>query len=393
MTDYLIIRIIDVHGKAVTFAAGAAQQTVDWPAATPQIGDVYKASITPVFILHEKLAAGSADIVWDRSDSLRWRKPLPDGQTRMDVLAARHKIKRALRDYFDAEGFLEIDMPLLVRGTTPDAEVPSFRVEDRYLVTSCEYQIKRMEIGGFDKLYTLTQNFRAKDHGAYRNPEFTMLEYYRTEADMFVLMDDLDQMLNFIIKNCSGIFNFQFSIFKRISMKDLWQKTININLDEYLTREKMWELCKEKKYNVENPESYEELFYRIFLQEIEPKLKDMGVVIVYNYPAKMASLSKLSEINPNYAERFEVYIDGLELANAFSELTNKDEQLKRLQEEQKERERQGKKVYKIDMEFIEAVGQMPNSAGIALGVDRLVQVLTSCQNIDSVLTLPSSKLF
>jgi len=173
----------------------------------------------------------------------------------------------------------------------------------------------------------------------------------------------------------------------------LWQKTININLDEYLTREKMLVLCKEKKYNVEMQESYEELFYRIFLQEIEPKLKDMGAVIVYNYPAQMASLSKLSEINPNYAERFEVYIDGLELANAFSELTDKDEQLRRLQAEQKERERQGKKVYEIDMEFIEAVGQMPKSAGIALGVDRLVQVLTSCQNIDNVLTLPADKLF
>jgi len=146
--------------------------------------------------------------------------------------------------------------------------------------------------------------------------------------------------------------NFKFL---RITMRDLWLKIIDINLDEYLTREKMWELCKEKKYNVEENENYEELFYRIFLQEIEPELKNMGSVIVYNYPAQMASLSKLSETNPNYAERFEVYIDGLD--------------------------------------FIEAVGQMPNSAGIALGVDRLVQLFTSCQNINNVLTLPMSKLF
>jgi lysyl-tRNA synthetase class 2 len=168
---------------------------------------------------------------------------------------------------------------------------------------------------------------------------------------------------------------------------------LDVNLDSYLTKEKMYELCKEKNYNVQEDESYEELFYRIFLQEIEPKLKNMGAVIVYNYPAQMASLSRLSEEDSRYAERFEVYVDGLELANAFSELTDKDEQLKRLQEEQIERERQGKKVYDIDMDFIEAVGQMPKSAGIALGVDRLVQVLTSCQNIDNVLTLPSSKLF
>ena len=320
-----------------------------------------------------------------------------------EILEKRFEILKLIREFFWSHDFVEVEVPLLIKHPGQEPNISAIETifhnemkqEFRgYLHTSPEYTMKKLLASGFTNIFYLGKTFRDEESfGGTHNPEFTMLEYYRTEADMFVLMDDLDYMLNFIIKNCSGIFNFQFSIFKRISMKDLWQKTININLDEYLTREKMWELCKEKKYNVENPESYEELFYRIFLQEIEPKLKDMGVVIVYNYPAKMASLSKLSEINPNYAERFEVYIDGLELANAFSELTDKDEQLRRLQAEQKERERQGKKVYEIDMEFIEAVGQMPKSAGIALGVDRLVQVLTSCQNIDNVLTLPADKLF
>jgi len=180
--------------------------------------------------------------------------------------------------------------------------------------------------------------------------------------------------------------------FGRVHMRDLWEKFVGVNLDEYLTSEKMFELCVEKKYNVKEDESYEDLFYRIFLNEIEPKLKDMGGVIVHHYPAQMAALSRLSPTDPRYAERFEVYVNGLELANAFSELTDADEQLKRLKEERELRQKLGKDVYEIDMEFIEALKIMPPSAGIALGVDRLVQVLSSCQNIENVITLPTNKL-
>ena len=107
----------------------------------------------------------------------------------------------------------------------------------------------------------------------------------------------------------------------------------------------------------------------------------------------MAALARLSDTDPGYAERFEVYIDGMEIANAFSELTNAEEQLKRLEEEQALRKKLGKTVYDIDIDFIEAVGKLPKCAGIALGVDRLVQVLLGEESIDNVLSLPMSKMF
>lgn len=320
-----------------------------------------------------------------------------------EILEKRFKIIKLIREFFWSRDFIEVDVPTLIKypGQEPNiSAIETILHNERgekfksYLHTSPEYAMKKMLAAGFSSIFYLGKTFRDEESfGGTHNPEFTMLEYYRTDADMFDLMKDLDELLDFILKKSQGIFNFQFSNFQKISMKDLWEETIKVNLDEYLTREKMWELCKEKKYNVKDDESYEELFYRIFLNEIEPNLKDRGAVIVYNYPAQMASLSRLSEEDHRYAERFEVYIDGLELANAFSELTDSEEQLKRLQDEQKERDRQGKKVYEIDKDFIEAVGQMPKSAGIALGVDRMVQIFTSCQNIDNVLILPSSKLF
>ena len=228
------------------------------------------------------------------------------------------------------------------------------------------------------------------------NPEFTMIEWYRTSCDMFKIMEDVEELFMSVAKELKR-HKKQISrdkiVFKKIHMKDLWKEILDIDLDEYLNREKMYELCVEKKYNVEESESYEELFYRIFLNEVEPRLVQMGGVIIHHCPAQMADLSKLSDEDPRYAERFEVYVDGTEIANAFSELTDGEEQLKRLKEEQKERKRLGREVYDIDMEFIEALDQMPKSAGIALGVDRMVQVLLGCKNVDDVLSLPMSKIF
>jgi len=179
----------------------------------------------------------------------------------------------------------------------------------------------------------------------------------------------------------------------------LWSKFVGVDLDDYLDEASMFRLCQEQGLNPSRTESYEELFYRIFLNKIEANL--IEPVIVYNYPAQMASLAKLSENRPNYAERFEVYVNGLELANAFSELTNREEQTRRLKLEQAERRQNGKEMFALDEDFIEALDFMPSSAGIALGVDRLVMLLTlqlnsgqgGLQNIDDVVTLPMSKLF
>jgi lysyl-tRNA synthetase class 2 len=262
--------------------------------------------------------------------------------------------------------------------------------------------MKKMLAAGWDKIFSICKCYRDyESFGGTHEPEFTMVEWYRANEGFEKLMSDVEDLLKFLVKKLS--LNFQFSIFnfqsisnfkfQKFSMKELWKKFVDVDLDEYLTSEAMMKLCVEKEYNVKPDESYEDLFYRIFLNEIEPKLADMGAVIVHHYPAQMAALSRLLATDPRYAERFEVYINGMELANAFSELTDADEQLKRLKEEQALRQKLGKDVYDIDMEFIEALEIMPPSAGIALGVDRLVMALGGCKSIDGVVVLPTSELF
>ncbi len=331
-------------------------------------------------------------------------------------LQLRFEIIKLLREFFWSQGFTEVDTPNIVKllGQEPYLSPMKINIHDEkgqefagYLHTSPEYTMKKILATGWDKIFSVCKCYRDYEClGGTHEPEFMMVEWYRARADFRSLMDDVQNMILFIAQRLKehGTWNMEHNIenhcsmlhapcFMIVSMKELWEKFADVDLNNYLEKEKMFELCVEKKYNVKEDESYEDLFYRIFLNEIEPKLKDMGGVIMHHYPAQMAALSRLSPTDPRYAERFEVYINGLELANAFSELTDADEQFKRLKEEQSLRQKLGKDVYEIDMEFIEALKTMPPSAGIALGIDRLVMVLGGCKKIEDVVTLPANKLF
>jgi len=318
-------------------------------------------------------------------------------------LELRSHITRLIREFFWSQNFLEVETPMIVKypGQEPNLSPMKIDITNEqgkifkgYLHTSPEYTMKKMLSSGFKNIFSICKTFRDEESfGGVHNPEFTMLEWYRVDADMFDVMRDVEELFTFVAEWLKTYGIRHKSLFSRMSTRGLWKEVLDVDLDNYLTQEKMFELCVEKKYNVKKDESYEELFYRIFLNEIEPKLKGMGGIILHHYPAPMAALSKLSAEDPRYAERFEVYVDGMEIANAFSELTNAGEQLRRLKNEQTERKRLGKEVYGIDMGFIEALENVPDSAGIALGVDRLVQVFLGCRNIDDVLTLPMSKIF
>jgi elongation factor P--beta-lysine ligase len=178
----IIARVIHVTKAAdgthrIVMMTGDREFELPWPESPPQPGDVYclPDGSTPRLIARAQAGA------WNMAgDAMRWRKAGPDGETRMNALWKRHTIRRAVRDYLDNQGFIEIDCPLLVRGTTPDAAINSFAVGNHYLTTSTELQMRRLQVGGFDRLYTLTQNFRRGDgEGSTHNPEFTMLEWVR----------------------------------------------------------------------------------------------------------------------------------------------------------------------------------------------------------------------
>ena len=319
-------------------------------------------------------------------------------------LDLRWRIIRAIREFFWEKEFIEVETPhiLVLPGQEPylsPMRVPVSNergeVTESYLHTSPEYTMKKMLAAGYENIFSLSKCFRDyESFGGNHNPEFTMVEWYRTGVDFYTIMQDLEDLFSYVTE-CLGediLSPFETPSFIRYHMRDLWKETINVDLNEYLSTERMYTLCVERGYSPAENERYEDLFYRIFLNEIEPKLEQMGGVILHHYPAQMAALSELSKEDPRYAERFEVYIGGIELANAFSDLTDVDEQRKRLEEERALRKKLGKDVYDIDEEFLYAVKHLPTCSGIALGVDRFVQILLGCDNIDDVLPLPMSKM-
>ena len=319
-------------------------------------------------------------------------------------LDLRFDIVKQIRFFFWSKNFQEVDAPHIVHlpGQEPYLSPMSLNIHDEagnayhgFLHTSPEYTMKKMLAAGYERIFSLGTCYRDwESFGGTHNPEFSMLEWYRTGVDFYKIMEDTENLVAHIFKNIewkNPKFNIQ-EAWQRKTMQEIWKEYADIDLDDHLTNEAMFELNGTRGYKPSEDESYEDLFYRFFLNEIEPKLKEQNLII-HHYPAQMASLAKLSDDDPRYAERFEAYIDGVELANAFTELTDADEQKRRLENEQRQRQELGKGIFDIDKEFLDAVQNLPPCAGIALGVDRLVQALVGCQNIDDVLVLPASKLF
>lgn len=321
--------------------------------------------------------------------------------THKALLEKRSQIIRAVRDFFWKQDFLEVETPTILRlpGQEPYLSPMKLDVHDQtgkpytgYLHTSPEYTMKKYLAVGFDKIFYLGKVFRDQESfGGLHNPEFTMIEWYRSNANFYAIMDDCEHLISTLQHFSTS--TLQHMSIAKVHMRELWKEYVHVNLDEYLTRESMYSLCVQKGYATDQSESYEDVFYRIFLNEIEPRLVDRGALFIHHYPAPMAALSKLSKRFPGYAERVELYVHGIEIANGFTELTDADEQLWRLHQEQNLRKQSGKDVFDIDIDFIEAVGNMPASAGIALGIDRFIMILLGCKNIEEVIGLSATELF
>ncbi len=319
-----------------------------------------------------------------------------------DTLTARAHILRYIREFFWQEGFLEMETPLLLALPGQEPYLSPMKValhnEARvaftgFLHTSPEYALKKMLGAGFEKIFSLTKTFRDyESFGGTHNPEFTMIEWYRANQTFDSLMDDCEALWKYIAEKLEDQKKKELP-WERLHMREAWKKYAEVDLDITLTRDAMADACTKKGYPVAESDTYDDLFFKIFLNEIEPKLGQGKATILHHYPLSMAALSRVSKEDSRYAERFELYIGGMEIANAFGELTDATEQKKRLEEEQNFRKRTGKDVYALDEEFIEALRTMPESSGIALGVDRLIQIFLEKRNIDEVLALPASLLF
>jgi len=333
----------------------------------------------------------------------------------------REKVLTAIRRFFLDRVFHEIETPSLTCSLPPESYLDIFETKlyDRmnhsrraFLPTSPEPFLKKLLVAGVGNCFSITKSFRNTEDTSYTHtPEFTILEWYRVNANYRDIMTDCEELLIFINTYLQRMrevktnekpieLSYQGEVitisqpWERLSMREAFQKYAHTDLERALTRDKIAPIAKAKGYQVEKDDTWEELFHKVYLNEVEPHIGRNKPTIIYDYPVALAALSRKKKSDPRFAERFEFYIGGMELGDAYSELTDADEQLARFQEESRERRRLGKTDHPIDTDFIDAlrVG-MPEAGGIAVGVDRLIMLFADVTDIADTLFFPIRDLF
>lgn len=282
----------------------------------------------------------------------------------------------AIRRFFDDRGLLEVETPIAVvsPGLEPHllafetTEIQPDRQKARlYLHTSPEYAMKRMLGRGLGSIYQLARVFRNGERSDTHAPEFTMLEWYRSPGTLEDVMVDVEALIRAVAGAVGG--PWQPKAVERVSVSEAFQRT---GLEDPLEHADAGALKEALGVRAVDDDTWEDVFFRAFLDEVEPSFRDDTVTILYGYPASMAALARIDPADPRRAERFEVYVGRLELANAFGELTDPVEQRRRFEVDVKVREGQGMPVYPIDEGLLEDLANVGEAAGIALGVDRLL---------------------
>lgn len=304
----------------------------------------------------------------------------------VDALRKRADILRTLRDFFYQRHITEVETPLLCVAGTTDAYLDSITAtinhEIRYLQTSPEYAMKRLLAAGIGDCYQICKAFRCDESGRYHNPEFTMLEWYRLDFDHHQLMNDMDDLLQTILKCLPA---------KRISYQQLFLEHLNINPHAASIEDLKKiapELCEALNVETDTKDDYLML---LLSHLIEPKIGFDRPCFIYDYPASQAALAKVRD--NAFAERFEVYVNGIELANGFHELQSADEQRKRFLHDNEKRKQLNKPEVPIDQRLLEALKHgLPACAGVALGVDRLIMLALKKNNLQAVLSFDINKV-
>lgn len=309
------------------------------------------------------------------------------------MLVARAQLLADIRAFFQEKGVIEVETPICSASASTDPALASFQTsytgpgqaqgKQLYLHTSPEFPMKRLLAANSGPIYQICKVFRDEELGRFHNPEFTLLEWYRPGYDQHQLMDEVAELINRLLPESLPV--------ERISYRDLFEKRLGID-PHYANSEQLREQAVRlgvqgaESMNLQSADGWLDL---LMSHHIESDLGKGSICFVYDYPASQASLAKVKEGDPPLAERFELYMDGVELANGFHELADANEQRSRFLSDLERRREIGIKQVPMDENLLSALESgIPDCSGVALGIDRLLMRLTGADHIRKVLAFP-----
>lgn len=294
-------------------------------------------------------------------------------------LESRAGLLRSLRSFFDHHGFMEVDTPTVIPAPAPEEFIEAPQTGNKFLRTSPELEMKSLLAAGYKKIYQIGPCFRAHEYGKRHRPEFSMLEWYETGADYNELIEFTAVMLKTAVKELTGGTQIEYNghsidfslVPEIITVAEAYRKFADISVEQAIEQN---------------------IFDELMVTKIEPNLGLTAMTFLKDYPADRAALAKITESNGHcYAERWELYLGGLEIANAYSELTDAAEQRQRFIAATIERQQNGLPPYPEAHDFFNAMEYgLPKASGCALGIDRLLMAVTNANNINQV-SFPQAK--
>ncbi|BCJ90077.1 EF-P lysine aminoacylase GenX [Terrihabitans soli] len=324
---------------------------------------------------------------------------------RRPFLEARGRIKTAIRDRFLKEGFTETECGALQTSPGNEAHLHAFATEllepdgtprPLYLHTSPEFAAKKLLAAGEEKIFEFARTYRNRERGALHHPEFTLLEWYRAGAPYAALFEDCAHILRTAAGESGatelsfrGKNSDPFAEPERLTLAEAFDRYAGIDLLSLLDdRDGFADAVSGKGIRVADDDVWADIFSRVLVEKIEPKLGIGRPTLLCEYPASEAALARRTDKDPHVAERFELYVCGVEIANGFGELTDAKEQRIRFESEMAEKQRVYGEFYPIDEDFLSALAYMPAASGCALGFDRLVMLATGADHIEKVIWTP-----
>lgn len=311
----------------------------------------------------------------------------------LTTLRLRASLLGIIRSFFAERDVLEVDTPALSKASVSDPNLHSFITHYQgpgqahgqalYLQTSPEFPMKRLLAAGSGSIYQISKVFRNGENGRYHNPEFTLLEWYRVGFDHYQLMKEVEALINACLSNKMTLQPSQRWSYRQIFLHYLNIDPLTASIAE------LRHCCLNQNITLYDaiPEHDTDPWLDLLLSHcIEPQLDRNRLCFIYDYPASQAALARLKPNDPELAERFEVYLNGIELANGFHELNDPEEQRQRFENDNRARQEQGLPCIPIDQNLLAALSSLPDCAGVALGLDRLLLIASSQTNLSDTLS-------